>query len=82
MFILLQIHVSNKSAEISDKIIMPKTKVAVKKSEPVEEEKIIEPDLVVPALIDEDALEEGEEDEDDGIFGKDELDPFDDKYEE
>lgn len=61
---------------------MPKTKVAVKKSAPVvEEEKIIEPDLVVPAMIDEDALEENE-DEDDGVFGKDELDPFDDKYEE
>jgi hypothetical protein len=60
---------------------MPKTKVAVKKIEPAEEEKIIEPDLVVPAIIDEEALEENE-DEDDGVFGKDELDPFDDKYEE
>jgi len=59
---------------------MPKTKVSPKKIEIADEEKIIEPDLVVPALLDEDAPEEPEEE--DEMLDDDEVDPFHDKFEE
>ena len=58
---------------------MPKTKVQTKKNEVSDEEKIIEPDLVVPATLDEDAPEETEDDE---TLDDDEIDPFHDKFEE
>jgi hypothetical protein len=59
---------------------MPKTKVLIKKSEVSEEEKIIEPDLVVPPMLDEDTPEETEEEE--SGLDVDEVDPFGDKFEE
>lgn len=58
---------------------MPKTKVLIKKENVSEEEKIIEPDLVVPVLLDEDTAEEPEESE---VLDDDEVDPFRDKFEE
>jgi hypothetical protein len=58
---------------------MSKTKVQPRKIEVPAEEKIIEPDLVVPATLDEDAPEETEEDE---TLDADEVDPFHDKWEE
>ncbi len=58
---------------------MPKTKVREKQIEIPSEEKIIEPDLVVPATLDEDTPEEPEDDE---TLDDDEVDPFHDKWEE
>jgi hypothetical protein len=58
---------------------MPKTKVQPKKEEVSDEEKIIEPDLVVPVVADEDTPEEPEDEE---TLDADEVDPFHDKWEE
>jgi hypothetical protein len=58
---------------------MQKTKTKPNNVSMVDDEKIIEPDLIVPVVADEDAVEEPEDDE---ALDDDEVDPFHDKWEE